>query len=140
MLIYAEGPNEVMIRDPAAILPLMGTSGWGKGPSTSTRIPIELSADISDKLDWAGRTLGAPVHPLIGIRDNAEHAKRRRTWNRGFNPTSMKQYEPMVHKRVSQLLEEIVQRGRVDLGEMFGYFALVSSFITQLELTLTSCR
>ena len=52
----------------------------------------------------------------------------------------MKQYEPMVHKRVSQLLEEIVQRGRVDLGEMFGYFALVSSFITQLELTLTSCR
>ena len=27
---HFQGPNEVMIRDPAAILPLMGTAGWGK--------------------------------------------------------------------------------------------------------------
>ena len=84
--------------------------------------------------------MGAPVPPLVAIRDNAEHAKRRRTWNRGFNPTAMKQYEPAVHERVSQLLETIVQRGRVDLGEIFGYFALVSSFIVWLRPMLTSSQ
>ena len=31
-LLCVEGPNEVMIRDPTAILPLMGTTGWAKGP------------------------------------------------------------------------------------------------------------
>ena len=82
--------------------------------------------------------MGAPVPPLIGIRDSAEHAKRRRTWNRGFNPTAIKQYEPAVYERVLQLLEAIVQRGRVDLSESFGYFALASSFIAQLEPMLTS--
>ena len=73
--------------------------------------------------------MGAPIPPLIGIRDGAEHAKRRRTWNRGFNPVAMRQYEPAVHERVLQLLETILQRGRVDLGESFGYFALVSFFV-----------
>ena len=81
--------------------------------------------------------MGAPIPPLIGIRDGAEHAKRRRTWNRGFNPTAMRQYEPAVRERVLQLLEAIVQRGRVDLGETFGYFALALSFIAQLRPTLT---
>ena len=82
--------------------------------------------------------MGAPIPPLIGIRDSVEHTKRRRTWNRGFNPTAMRQYEPAVHERVLQLLEAIVQRGRVDLGEIFGYFALASSFIARLKPTLTS--
>ena len=68
-----------------------------------------------------------PIPPLIGVRDGPEHAKRRRTWNRGFNPAAMKDYEPMVHKRVLELLETIVQRGQVDLCEMFGYFTSVPS-------------
>ena len=33
----SQGPNEVMIRDPTAVLPLMGTGGWGKGTSESPR-------------------------------------------------------------------------------------------------------
>jgi len=44
----------------------------------------------------------------------------------------------MVHKRVIQLLEAIVQRGRVDLSEMLGYFALASPFTAQLEHPLIS--
>ncbi|KAF9644906.1 cytochrome P450 [Thelephora ganbajun] len=104
--IVRSGPNEVVIRDPSVILPLMGTTGWGKSSH------------------WVGRTLSAPIPPLIAIRDGPEHAKRRRTWNRGFNPTAMRQYEPMVHKKVLRLVEVIVQRGQVDLGEMLDYFAL----------------
>lgn len=102
--IVRTGPNEVIIRDPAAILPLMGTAGWGKSQY------------------WLGRTLHAPIPPLTGVRSGPEHAKRRRTWNRGFNPAAMKEYEPMVHKRVVGLLEEVSRRGQVDLCEMFGYF------------------
>ena len=82
--------------------------------------------------------MNAPILPLVGIRDSAEHTKRRRTWNRAFNPTAMKQYEPIVHKRVVQLLEEIVQRGRFDLAEMFSNSALVSSFIAPPKPMLTS--
>ena len=82
--------------------------------------------------------MNAPIPPLIGLRDSVEHARRRRTWNRGFNPTAMKQYEPIIHKRVEQLLEAIVQRGRFDLAEMFGNSALVSSFIARPKPILTS--
>ena len=81
--------------------------------------------------------MGAPIPSLIAIRDSAEHARRRRTWNRGFNTAAVKQYEPAVYESVSQLLEVIVQCSRVDLGEKFGHFALASSLITQLKVRLT---
>lgn len=102
--IVRTGPNEVIIRDPTAILPLMGTTGWGKSAH------------------WWARTLHPPILSLVAIRDGSEHARRRRTWNRGFNPIAMKRYEPMIRTRVSQLLEVIAQRGRVDLSELFSYF------------------
>lgn len=38
----------------------------------------------------------------------------------------------MVHKRIIQLLEVLAQRSDVDLAELFGYFAFVSSFIVHL--------
>ena len=81
------------------------------------------------RLDWFGRTLHAPILPLIGLRDGSEHAKRRRTWNRGFNGSAMKNYEPMVHKRVLELLEVIIQLGQVDLSELLGRFTFVASFV-----------
>ena len=80
------------------------------------------------RLDWLGRMMYAPIPPLIGVRDGPKHAKRRRTWNRGFNPAAMKEYEPMVHRRILELLEVIVQRGQVDLCEIFGHFTSVPSF------------
>lgn len=82
------------------------------------------------------RILNPPIPSLVAIRDSAERTRRRRTWNRGFNPIAMRQYEPIVHKRVIQLLETLSQRGRVDLAEMFGYFAFVfySSFKSFVDL------
>jgi cytochrome P450 len=84
---------------------------------------------ICSQLDWLGRTLHASIPPLTGVRDGPEHAKRRRTWNRGFAPAAVKHYEPMVHKRVLELVEEVAQRVQVDLSEMLGYFALVFSVL-----------
>lgn len=90
---------------------------------------------ICSHLDWWARTLHPPILSLVAIRDGSEHARRRRTWNRGFNPVAMRRYEPMIRARVSQLLEVIVQRGRVDLSELFSYFTLVS--LSSMEPLLT---
>ena len=46
-LLYVQGPNEVIIRDPAAILPLMGTTGWGKSMRESLRTLDNPFADMA---------------------------------------------------------------------------------------------
>ena len=53
----------MIIRDPAAILPLMGTAGWGKSACESSRMSDESFADM-----FLGRLVGQNVacpHPSI---------------------------------------------------------------------------
>ncbi|KAK7692347.1 hypothetical protein QCA50_003972 [Cerrena zonata] len=100
------GPNEVSIRDVSAINPLMGTAGWPKGPN------------------YLGRTLGPqPIPALITINKPAEHSRRRRAWNRAFSVAALKEYEPMVAKRVNQLVDRIAsEKGVVDISACIGFF------------------
>lgn len=123
----------MIIRDPAAILPLMGATGWGKSAGELIETSGGQFPDVSFSA-WPASVLCPPIPSLIIIRDGPEHARRRRTWNRGFNAVAIKQYEPLVHKRVAQLSEVLVQRGCVDLAELFDYFAFVSSFIVYQKL------
>ena len=46
-LFEVRGPNEVIIRDPAAISPLMGTAGWGKSMRESIMTLHNPFADIA---------------------------------------------------------------------------------------------
>ncbi|TCD70749.1 hypothetical protein EIP91_001778 [Steccherinum ochraceum] len=87
--VVRTGPNEICIRDPAAIDPLMGPTGLPKGPM------------------WIGRSMDPPSLPLIAQQDTTEHHRRRRPWNRAFNTASLKGYEPVVAARVSQLVEHL---------------------------------
>jgi hypothetical protein len=48
----------------------------------------------------------------------------------------MKEYEPMVYKRIVQLSEVIVQRTHVDLAELFGYFTCALSLIVHSKPSL----
>nr|BAL05078.1 cytochrome P450 [Phanerodontia chrysosporium] len=100
------GPNEVSIRDAACIQPLMGAQGLAKGPS------------------WSGRSMFPPISPLIGIRDPAEHARRRRPWNRAFNTNGIKEFMPTIQTRVQQLAEHLGERHgqALDLAEWFSFF------------------
>ncbi|KAI0344473.1 cytochrome P450 [Trametopsis cervina] len=99
------GPNEVSIRDVSAILPLMGPQGWPKGPM------------------WPGRTFHNPQPGIIGFRDQTEHARRRRIWNRALNTTALKDHEPTIAKRVDQLVEVLgSQKGTVDLAQWLSFF------------------
>ncbi|CAL1712458.1 unnamed protein product [Somion occarium] len=101
------GPNEVSIRDPSAITPLMGANGWPKGPN------------------WTGRTLNNPTASLIAIRDPALHNRRRRPWTRALNTASVKEFQPLIAKRVKQLVDRLEQQSsskEIDLSQWISYF------------------
>ncbi|KAH8118549.1 cytochrome P450 [Phellopilus nigrolimitatus] len=107
------GPNELSIVDASSISSILGAEGLPKGPM------------------WDARRSPQGPRSLIAIRDVHEHARRRKPWNRAFNTTSVKGYEPIVVKRALQLVEELEKRSQtkgsynvssVDLAEWMGYF------------------
>ncbi|THG99327.1 hypothetical protein EW026_g3001 [Hermanssonia centrifuga] len=83
----------------------MGTQGLPKGPN------------------WTARTLYPPILPIIATRDPVEHAQRRRPWNRGFSTAALKEYQPIIAKRVAQLVESLAsEQGVVNLVERISFF------------------
>lgn len=75
--------------------------------------------------------LEPPIIGLIGQRDPVEHARRRRPWSRAFGTAALKEYEPIISKRVIQLSEALAnQRGTLDLAKWFSYFTYVPAFFT----------
>lgn len=74
---------------------------------------------------WDGRTRFGVNRPLIGWRDPAVHAKRRQPWTRGMSTSALKEYEPILAGRISQLVNAMLQtQGKsVDLGQMIKYFS-----------------
>jgi cytochrome P450 len=74
-------------------------------------------------IDWHARALHAPVVALSAVNDHAEHARRRRTWTRGFSPTALRDYVEIVSKRTTQLTETLSARKSVDLARVFGHFS-----------------
>ena len=74
-------------------------------------------------VDWHARALNAPVVAVSAVNDHVEHARRRRTWTRGFSPAALRDYEEIVSKRVIQLTEALSARKHVDLARLMGYFS-----------------
>ncbi|KAI0756346.1 high nitrogen upregulated cytochrome P450 monooxygenase 2 [Daedaleopsis nitida] len=104
--IVRVGPNELSINTATAIHPLMGTSGLRKGPQ------------------WEARTATQSVPPLIAIHDPKEHLRRRKTWNRALNVTSLRDFEPFVAARAEQLVSRVgMHKGATDLAKWFSWFA-----------------
>ncbi|KAH8101537.1 cytochrome P450 [Cristinia sonorae] len=100
-------PNEISIRDASAIAPIMGPNGLPKGPM------------------WDGRARYSTDRLLIGWRDPTMHAKRRQPWTRGLSTAAIKDYEPTLAERVTQLVDLVsTRRGEiVDLADMFRKFS-----------------
>ncbi|KLO11363.1 high nitrogen upregulated cytochrome P450 monooxygenase 2 [Schizopora paradoxa] len=110
------GPNEISCIDTDALPDMFGPSGMPKGPV------------------WDGRSDPEKTTPLIGLHDLHEHARQRKVWNRAFSTASIKDYEPVITKRVLQLadaleesskplLGDTSERRAVDISEWFGLFA-----------------
>ena len=75
---------------------------------------------------WDGRRIsekrgrgaaGIAKGHLIGARDRAVHAEARKTWNRAFAGSAVKRYEPIVIRRVGELIEALKARCVMDLGK-----------------------
>ncbi|KAL5498761.1 hypothetical protein ACEPAH_2116 [Sanghuangporus vaninii] len=104
------GPNEISVLDVSAISGILGADGMPKGPM------------------WSGRVVEGGTPSLISMRSVHEHAKRRKRWNRAFNSAAVKEYEPIVQKRVLQLVDELEKRSTrnnivsVSLSQWLGYF------------------
>ncbi|KLO09308.1 high nitrogen upregulated cytochrome P450 monooxygenase 2 [Schizopora paradoxa] len=102
------GPNEISCIDTSVFQDIFGPSGMPKGPVWDAR----RNPDIAPS--------------LISLRDLHEHARQRKAWNRAFSTAAVKDYEPIVAKRVLQLaevLEKESSEGAIDLARQFGYFA-----------------
>ncbi|KAH9888087.1 high nitrogen upregulated cytochrome P450 monooxygenase 2 [Cubamyces lactineus] len=99
------GPNELSFRDASVSNAMYGPGGLPKGPI------------------MVGRLLTATDLPLVGIMDPHVHAERRKPWNRAFSAAAVKEYEPLIASRATQLVQTLEkQSGEVVIGRFFNYF------------------
>ncbi|KAJ7108572.1 cytochrome P450 [Mycena epipterygia] len=108
--VVRTGPNELSICDATIHNQILGAQGMPKGPL------------------WDGRqSPKAKAFALIADRDNSSHLRRRRVWNKALNTSQVKAYEPILQKRIDQLLEELKRSSNnnspVDLAEWFSFFS-----------------
>ncbi|CDO71119.1 hypothetical protein BN946_scf184844.g123 [Trametes cinnabarina] len=74
------------------------------------------------------RILTATDLPLVGIMDPEVHAERRKPWNRAFKAAALKEYEPLIATRASQLIRVLAnQHGEIDIGRFFNYFTAATA-------------
>ncbi|KAG6816460.1 hypothetical protein H0H87_005943 [Tephrocybe sp. NHM501043] len=105
------GPNELSIRDVAAVLPMMGPQGLPKGPFWDGRIPEAET-----------------TRPMIALRDKTEHTRRRRPWTRAFSTAALKGYEEIITSRCLQLVDTVGQKtGAVDMAQWISFFTYVDA-------------
>ncbi|KAJ7864744.1 cytochrome P450, partial [Mycena olivaceomarginata] len=99
------GPNEVSIIHVDAVKAVLGTGGFQKGQYYEPRSDPTLK-----------------TRSLLALRGEP-HANRRRIWNRGLSSESLKDYESILAKRVTQLMDRLEGlSGPVDIAEWFSYF------------------
>ncbi|KAJ7161479.1 cytochrome P450 [Mycena crocata] len=100
------GPNEISVIDATAVSEILNFGGLDKG-----------------RFYEGGRHSGTPPS-IVGLIGDA-HAAKRRVWNRGFSPAAIRDYEPLVAKRATQLVDRLGgQIGPVDIVSWFDLFAL----------------
>ncbi|KAF7344419.1 hypothetical protein MSAN_01923100 [Mycena sanguinolenta] len=95
------GPNELSIIDVVAVGQILGHGGLEKGRYYET-----------------GRHSSTPP-TLVNLNGEA-HAAKRRVWNRAM--ASVRDYEPLIGKRASQLVSCLRNGGIVDLVHWFDLF------------------
>ncbi|KAF8989690.1 high nitrogen upregulated cytochrome P450 monooxygenase 2 [Cyathus striatus] len=109
--VVRTGPNELSITEVDAVQPVLGLDGLRKGPI------------------WDGRraSVNKRYASVIGMRNTAEHLQRRKYWNKGLNISSIKEYQPILKKRVNQLADllktKASEKRPVDLAELLSFFA-----------------
>lgn len=79
------------------------------------------------------------VQALIMHRDPVEHARRRKPWNRAFSTNALKEYQPMIAKRVVQFVDGLsAQRDVVNLAAWISWFTY--DFMSDMVSARSPCR
>ncbi|KAJ7653210.1 cytochrome P450 [Mycena polygramma] len=110
------GPNELSIIDTSLVPSILGSNGMPKGPL------------------WEGRALRRRKHltprdlaraNLVASRHSGFHDEARKIWNSAFISTAVKGYEPMLFRRVAQLVEALGSQddNNVDLSQLLSFFS-----------------
>ncbi|KAI0641322.1 high nitrogen upregulated cytochrome P450 monooxygenase 2 [Trametes meyenii] len=106
--VVRTGPNELSIRDVSVVHAMLGPAGLSHGPMFVGKV---LRRSPKDML-------------LVGIMDTAEHLERRKPWARAFSGAALKEYEPLVAARASQLVQALEhQQGEIDMGKWVNFFS-----------------
>jgi hypothetical protein len=115
------GPNEISVIDAPAVCEILNFGGLEKGRCQSARLVDILLSDCP--LDYeSGRHKDTP--PSIVCMSGEAHTAKRRVWNRAMTSASIREYEPLVVKRASQLISRLRdQTGPVDLVSWVDFFA-----------------
>lgn len=92
---------------------------------------IRLAQRTALSLVWQGRGLKTPILPLVGLRDNATHSRRRKPWNRAFSTVALKNYEPIIARRSSELVELLAEKKHVDFAHWVHLFTYAFSLSHQ---------
>ncbi|KAJ6448843.1 cytochrome P450 [Mycena vitilis] len=116
------GPNELSVIDAVAVSQILNAGGLDKGQF----------------YEGSGHgTAPPPIPAAVG----AAHAARRRVWNRAMTSSSVRDYEPMIAKRVHQLRSRLYEQdATVDLVHWFDLFACGPFLIFIIYTTLTVFR
>ncbi|KAJ6457611.1 cytochrome P450 [Mycena sanguinolenta] len=112
------GPNELSISDVGLLSSILGSDGMPKGPLWDGRVILSMNRKSAAAKE-------AARGQLINTRDPEVHAKSRKNWNRAFIPAAIKGYEPMLIRRVAQLVEALGAGTdtSVDLSQWLSFFS-----------------
>ncbi|KAJ6490793.1 cytochrome P450 [Mycena vitilis] len=113
--IVRVGPNELSIIDTSHLPFILGAKGMPRGPM------------------WDGRSVSgykAPEERGLVNRDLKLHAEARTAWNTPFTPAAIKEYEPLLIRRVTQLIEALraEESDNIDISRWFSFFSFGGGF------------
>ncbi|KAG7090507.1 hypothetical protein E1B28_009620 [Marasmius oreades] len=103
--IVRKGPNEISVIDADSVKLVLGSLPKGQSYQAGTfegHPPSLISLSGQDRID------------------------RRRVWSRGFTSEQIKEYQPIIEKKVVQLVDSLLARsnsGSVDLLKWFNFFS-----------------
>ena len=125
MLFLPVGYNSLLVR---VLTPVSGPNVCPLVFFNTESFFIGYHGDNQINSDFIGRMLNSKDIPIIGIQDTETHLRRRKTWNRGMTAAAIREYEPLIAKRVCQLVERLEENvGVVTIGSWFNFFACVFS-------------
>ena len=96
---------------------------------TCQGIPLDLLTQIQS--DYDSRTTPQKITQIDGVRDFSIHGARRKPWIKAMSMSALKGYEPIVHLKTGELLEELSKRQGeiINISQWMNLYAYVKTAV-----------